>query len=293
MSTPAPQPSTGMQRLNIVAVGVVAVVAAVISYAHMQDLAHGAGEGWRSHLLPLSVDGLLVAATTSILVARWRSRPASWVAKVSLGLGIAASIAANIAAAEPTLTGRMVAAWPPLALALATELLAQQGGHRTSTETDSQDTSNDQGETPADPADAASAPAETPVTGAPAESPRAETDTAPAAVDHAPRADDTPRRATGDRRRAPRPASPGRTGNADAREKARAVFEQARAAGRADEVTGAQLAAASDVHPGTARKWLAAWRAETAYAPNLHSTDTTTDQHAEQTDPTRAEEVAA
>ncbi|MGH3612603.1 MAG: hypothetical protein ACRDRK_08395 [Pseudonocardia sp.] len=38
-------------------------------------------------------------------------------------LGVAASVAANIAAAEPTVLGRVVAAWAPLAFALAFELL--------------------------------------------------------------------------------------------------------------------------------------------------------------------------
>jgi hypothetical protein len=39
--------------------------------------------------------------------------------------GIGASLAANVAAADPTMVGRVVAAWPPLALLLAWELLVQ------------------------------------------------------------------------------------------------------------------------------------------------------------------------
>jgi len=291
MTATTTQPSTAMQRINLVAVGVVAIVAAVISYAHMQDLAFGAGEGWRSHLLPLSVDGLLVAATTSILVARWRGHRAGWVAQLSLALGIAASIAANIAAAEPTLEGRLIAAWPPLALALATELLAQQGRHtktKTDTEIDSaadtapagEAATGEQDETP----DAEPAEPDTPAD----ETEAAQTDTP---TTTAPDSGDTPRRAT--RRRAPRTASPARAGNGEAREKARALFEQALADGRADEMTGTQLAQASGAHPGSARKWLATWRAEHANTPDPHTADTTSDQHDEHTHPTRAEEVAA
>jgi hypothetical protein len=41
-------------------------------------------------------------------------------------LGLGASLAANVAAAEPTVTGRLVAAWPPVGLLLAYELLMQQ-----------------------------------------------------------------------------------------------------------------------------------------------------------------------
>ena len=40
--------------------------------------------------------------------------------------GVGASLAANITAAEPTTTARLVAAWPALAFAVAFELLLQQ-----------------------------------------------------------------------------------------------------------------------------------------------------------------------
>src|SRR5262245_1204615 len=48
----------------------VAGVAAVASYEHMRALAELAGEGWRSWLLPISVDGLAVAASMTMLVRR-------------------------------------------------------------------------------------------------------------------------------------------------------------------------------------------------------------------------------
>ncbi|MPY79850.1 MAG: DUF2637 domain-containing protein [Actinophytocola sp.] len=108
------------------AVATVAAVAAAVSYAHMYDLAAASGEEWRSWLLPLAVDGLLAAAGMSMLVARHHGRRPTPLAWVSLWLGISASLAANVAAAEPTVTGRLVAAWPPVALALAFELLMQQ-----------------------------------------------------------------------------------------------------------------------------------------------------------------------
>ena len=49
--------------------------------------------------------------------------PLAWAA---LLLGLGASLAANVAAAEPTVQGRLVAAWPPVALLLSYELLMQQ-----------------------------------------------------------------------------------------------------------------------------------------------------------------------
>jgi hypothetical protein len=113
-----------------VAVLLVAVVAAVASYEHMRALAVVAGEGWRSWLLPISVDGLAVAASLTMLVRRRAGLPAGGLAWVALLLGLGASMAANVAAAEPTVAGRLVAAWPPVALLLAYELLMQQVGHR-------------------------------------------------------------------------------------------------------------------------------------------------------------------
>jgi hypothetical protein len=112
------------------AVLLVALVAAVASYEHMRALAVVAGEDWRSWLLPISVDGLAVAASLTMLVRRRAGLPAGGLAWVALLLGLGASMAANVAAAEPTVAGRLVAAWPPVALLLAYELLMQQVGHR-------------------------------------------------------------------------------------------------------------------------------------------------------------------
>jgi hypothetical protein len=104
----------------------VALVAAIASYEHMRALAELAGEGWRSWLLPISVDGLAVAASMTMLVRRRAGLPAGALAWVALLLGLGASLAANVAAAEPTVQGRLVAAWPPVGLLLSYELLMQQ-----------------------------------------------------------------------------------------------------------------------------------------------------------------------
>jgi Protein of unknown function (DUF2637) len=108
------------------AVIVVALVAAAASYEHMRVLAVQAGEGWRAWLLPLSADGMMVAASMALLSRRRAGEPGGLLAWVALLAGAATSIAANVAAAQPTLTGRDVVAWPPVALALAYELLLQQ-----------------------------------------------------------------------------------------------------------------------------------------------------------------------
>ena len=108
------------------AVLLVAAVAAVVSYVHMATLAREAGEGWRALLLPLSVDGLVVAASMVLVTRRRAGVPGGGLAWAALLGGVGASLAANVAAADPSVTARLVAAWPALAFAVAFELLLQQ-----------------------------------------------------------------------------------------------------------------------------------------------------------------------
>lgn len=110
--------SRGTRVVGMLSVAVVAIVAAVVSYAHMQTVADKAGEGWRSWLEPLSVDGLLVGASLVLYVRR--SSRFAWLA---VSMGILVSLAANLAAAHPTLISRLVSAWPAVALALSYETL--------------------------------------------------------------------------------------------------------------------------------------------------------------------------
>lgn len=123
------------RHITTVAVIVVAVVAGVASYDHQRALAALAGEGWRSVLFPLSVDGLLTAATMLMLTRRREGRQAGAITWISLTLGVTASVAGNIIGADPTivdpvLVSRLVAAWPPVALLLSLELLMRQLGTR-------------------------------------------------------------------------------------------------------------------------------------------------------------------
>jgi len=112
--------------VTVGAVLLVAAVAAVVSYAHMREVAERAGEGWRALLLPLSVDGLVVAGSMVLLTRRRAGLPGGRLAWCALLGGVGASLAANVAAAEPTATARVVASWPALAFAVAFELLLQQ-----------------------------------------------------------------------------------------------------------------------------------------------------------------------
>lgn len=100
----------------------VAAVAAVMSYGHLRSVAAEQGEDI-ALLFPLSVDGLIVAASLVLLVRRRSGQPGGALAWPGLLLGVAATVAGNIASAEPAALARVVAAWPPIAFALSYELL--------------------------------------------------------------------------------------------------------------------------------------------------------------------------
>jgi Protein of unknown function (DUF2637) len=116
------------QRLDTVVVAVVALVAAAASYQHQRTLAALAGEGWLAWALPISVDGMMLATGRSILRRRRAGVPAPPLSWFGFPLGLIASVAANVAAAHPTPVGRLIAAWPPIALFIAYETLAADHG---------------------------------------------------------------------------------------------------------------------------------------------------------------------
>lgn len=112
-----------VRRVSVSAVLLVALVAATCSYAHLYELAVQHGEGWRASLIPLSIDGMLVAATLAIVTQRRHNKPAGWVPWLGLTLGIVASLLGNVAAAHPDVIARLIASWPPVALAISIETL--------------------------------------------------------------------------------------------------------------------------------------------------------------------------
>lgn len=82
------------------AVVAVAGVAAIISYQHAYELVSSHGEtGATAHLLPFTVDGLIWAASMVILDASRQNHPVPRLALWSLGVGIVATIGANLATA--------------------------------------------------------------------------------------------------------------------------------------------------------------------------------------------------
>lgn len=112
-------------RWDLAALGLVALVAAVLSFAHQWHLAQLAGEGKLAWLLPFSVDGMVAVASRTMLARRRSGRPAK-LATAALIAAVCASVVANVWGADPNPAGWAVAAWPPLAYLVAYELLLQQ-----------------------------------------------------------------------------------------------------------------------------------------------------------------------
>lgn len=72
--------------------------------------------GWVAALTPLSVDGMIVAASTTLLAESRFGGRGGVLPWALLVIGSVASLAANVAVAEPTAIGRVIAAWPSFAL---------------------------------------------------------------------------------------------------------------------------------------------------------------------------------
>jgi uncharacterized protein DUF2637 len=103
----------------------VAAVAAVASYEHAYALVGALGElGRTGRLVPLTVDGLIYASSMVMLDSARRKTPVPVLARWLLGLGVAATLAANVAhGLGHGPVGAMVAAWPAVALVGSYELL--------------------------------------------------------------------------------------------------------------------------------------------------------------------------
>jgi hypothetical protein len=92
---------------------------------HLLVARHGQ-PGWVAALTPLSVAGMIVAASTTLLADSRSGRNGGVLPWALLVAGSVASLAANVAVAEPSLIGRVIAAWPSFALTASYELLTRQ-----------------------------------------------------------------------------------------------------------------------------------------------------------------------
>jgi hypothetical protein len=108
-------------------VALLALIAGTVSYLHMHTLVELHGQpGWVAALTPLSVDGMIVAASTTLLADSRAGERGGVLPGMLLVVGSAASLAANVAVTQPTAAGRVIAAWPSFALIGAYELLMRQ-----------------------------------------------------------------------------------------------------------------------------------------------------------------------
>jgi hypothetical protein len=107
------------------AVLAVAVVAGIVSFSHIEALAlaHGYSIG-TARLLPVSVDGLIVASSLALLTEARAEHPKPGLARAGLILGIVATLAANVAAGvQFGAVGVLVNVWPAVSFVVASELL--------------------------------------------------------------------------------------------------------------------------------------------------------------------------
>jgi hypothetical protein len=106
----------------------VAAFAAVVSYSHIYGLGREHGQdGTAARLLPLSVDGLILAASLVLLHEARNGRDAPRLARFMLWLGIGATIGADIAfGVRYGLLGALISAWPAVAFIGSVEIAMQQ-----------------------------------------------------------------------------------------------------------------------------------------------------------------------
>jgi hypothetical protein len=116
-----------IRRTTTGCVAMLALIAGTVSYLHMHLLMDLHGQpGWVAALTPLSVDGMIVASSTTLLADSRNGRRGGALSWLLLGAGSLASLAANVAVAEPSVTARVIAAWPSFALIGSYELLMRQ-----------------------------------------------------------------------------------------------------------------------------------------------------------------------
>lgn len=101
-----------------VPVAAVAVIAGVVSYSHIEALGLATGQTLTdARLLPLAVDGLIVAGSVILLAG-------SWLGWIGVVLGVSGTVYANVMSGLPRgPLAATVAAWPALAFTVASFML--------------------------------------------------------------------------------------------------------------------------------------------------------------------------
>ena len=107
---------------------IVALVAGVASYIHIVSVALQSGEDrFVAHIIPFSLDGLIIVATMAMLEDRHNGQKPRIVARVALIVGIIGTLAANVASAGTGLPPEAIAVIPAVAFLLSVEVLVSGG----------------------------------------------------------------------------------------------------------------------------------------------------------------------
>jgi hypothetical protein len=97
-------------------------VAAYQSYWHTVDVSlRAAQDGVTSHIMPLSVDGMMIVAARYITHAQ--TRLGRVIAGVAFVVGICATVGANLAASGPTMVDHVVSVWPAVSMTFTAAIL--------------------------------------------------------------------------------------------------------------------------------------------------------------------------
>ncbi len=118
----------------------VATIAAVVSYIHIQHLAvtHGQ-DAMAAALLPLSIDGTVTTSSLVLLRAARAQIKAPALAQVMLALSVLATLAANVAyGASFGLTGALISGWPAVAFIGCAEMAITMARRARATVTNTQ-----------------------------------------------------------------------------------------------------------------------------------------------------------
>jgi hypothetical protein len=113
------------------AAALVATIAGAASWEHIASVALGSGERpWVAYSLPAAIDGLILVGVAALLEDKRAGRVGRASARGAVVAGVLATLAANLASAEPSVTARLVAISAPVSFLLSVEVLTRTGRTR-------------------------------------------------------------------------------------------------------------------------------------------------------------------
>lgn len=106
-----------------IVVGILGICSFAVSFKHVVQTADRAGQtGWVAYAIAVSVELMALGAVSELRRRKRRGHPARWPSSV-LVLGVVMSLAANLAVAQPTPWGYVMAAWPAVAFLAAAGII--------------------------------------------------------------------------------------------------------------------------------------------------------------------------